>query len=96
MDAVLCGVNAFNSNVEDFGIITTPMLHFFVRCYNTNGLYGQPSEHSYYTKLTNSFKTLRKMASKLHTYLINRNIFAVLILFYYYYICALVFRFEKL
>lgn len=96
MDAVLCGVKAFNSNIEDFGIITTPMLHFFVRCYNTNGMYGQPSEHSYYTKLTNSFKILRKMASKLHTYLIDRNIFAVSILFYYYYTCVLVFRFEKL
>jgi len=67
LEAVLCGVKAFKSNVEDFGIITTPMLHFFVRCYNTNCLYGQPNEHSYYTKLTNSFKTLRKMASNLHT-----------------------------
>jgi len=63
LEAVLCGVKAFKSNVEDFGIITTPMLHFFVRCYNTNCSYGQPNEHSYYTKLTNSFKTLRKMAS---------------------------------
>lgn len=66
LEAVLCGVKAFKSNVEDFGIITTPMLHFFVRCYNTNCLYGQPNEHSYYTKLTNSFKTLRKMASILY------------------------------
>lgn len=65
MDAVLSGVKAFKSNIEDFGIITTPMLHFFVRCYNTNGLYGQPNEHSYYTKLTNSFKTLRKMVNNI-------------------------------
>lgn len=63
LDAVLYGIKSFNSNFEDFGIITTPMLHFFVRCYNTNGIYGQPNERSYYTKLTNSFKTMRKMAS---------------------------------
>lgn len=63
LDAVLYGIRAFKSNIEDFGIITTPMLHFFVRCYNTNGQYGQPNEHSYYTKLTNSFKIMRKMAS---------------------------------
>ncbi|XP_022182526.1 phosphoacetylglucosamine mutase [Myzus persicae] len=68
LDAVLCGVKAFKSNVEDFGIITTPMLHFFVRCYNTNCLYGQPNEHSYYSKLTNSFKTLRKMCLDLKNY----------------------------
>ncbi|XP_025421380.1 phosphoacetylglucosamine mutase isoform X2 [Sipha flava] len=68
LDAVLYGVKAFKSNFEDFGIITTPMLHFFIRCYNTNGLYGQPNEYSYYTKLTDSFKTLRKMCSDFKNY----------------------------
>lgn len=63
LDAVLCGVKAFKSNFKDFGVITTPMLHFFVRCSNTNGLYGQPNENSYYSKLTDAFKTVRKMAS---------------------------------
>lgn len=60
---MLYGVKAFKSNFEDYGIITTPMLHFFVRSYNTKGLYGQPNENSYFTKLTNGFKTMRKMAS---------------------------------
>lgn len=66
---MLYGIRSFKSNFEDFGIITTPMLHFFVRCYNTNGLYGQPNEHSYYTKLTNGFKTMRKMVSILFAYI---------------------------
>lgn len=63
LDAVLHGVRALKSDFKDFGIITTPMLHFFVRCYNTNNLYGQPNEHSYFTKLTKSFKIMRKMVS---------------------------------
>jgi len=63
LDAALYGIKAFKSNFEDFGIITTPMLHFFVRCYNTNGLYGQPNESSYFTKLTNGFKTMRNMVN---------------------------------
>lgn len=66
LDVVLHGVQALKSDFKDFGIITTPMLHFFVKCYNTNNLYGQPDEHSYFTKLTNNFKTMRKMASILH------------------------------
>jgi len=63
LDAALYGIKAFGGTVEDFGVITTPMLHFFVRCSNTNGLYGEPNERSYYAKLTDGFKTMRKMAS---------------------------------
>lgn len=66
LDAVIHGVKAWKSDFKDFGVITTPMLHFFVRCYNTNNLYGQPNENSYFTKLTNSFKTMRKMVNVLH------------------------------
>lgn len=91
LDAVFNGIKAFKSNFEDFGIITTPMLHFFVRCYNTNGLYGQPNEHSYYSKLTNSFKTMRKMAS---TFLCLLNQYNYCRQYYQY--NTLVFRVQKL
>ncbi|XP_050548221.1 phosphoacetylglucosamine mutase-like, partial [Daktulosphaira vitifoliae] len=68
LKAVILGLEIFKSDYEDFGVITTPMLHYFVRCYNTNGLYGQPNENSYFTKLTNSFKKMRKMCSDYKNY----------------------------
>ncbi|XP_050535515.1 phosphoacetylglucosamine mutase isoform X2 [Daktulosphaira vitifoliae] len=68
LKAVILGLKIFKSDYEDFGVITTPMLHYFVRCYNTNGLYGQPNENSYFTKLTNSFKKMRKMCSDYKNY----------------------------
>ena len=40
------------------GILTTPQLHYIVRCINTNGAYGEPSEEGYYQKLVNAFNQL--------------------------------------
>ncbi|XP_050437081.1 phosphoacetylglucosamine mutase [Adelges cooleyi] len=68
LDAVIVGMKQFNSDFEDFGVITTPMLHFFVRCYNTNCLYGQPNEQSYFNKLTTAFKDMRNMCTDYKNY----------------------------
>lgn len=59
LKAVSDGVLALKGKVKSFGIVTTPMLHYFVVCANTNGAYGVPTEEGYYTKLTSSFKSLR-------------------------------------
>lgn len=40
------------------GVLTTPQLHYMVRCVNTNNAYGQPSEQGYYEKLSSAFKSL--------------------------------------
>ena len=40
------------------GVLTTPQLHYMVRCLNTNNAYGQPSEQGYYEKLSSAFKSL--------------------------------------
>jgi phosphoacetylglucosamine mutase len=44
----------------NFGLKTTPMLHYLVRCINTAGTsdaYGEPTEEGYYKKLTAAFAT---------------------------------------
>lgn len=43
----------------DYGIVTTPQLHYFVVCKNTRRAYGQPTEEGYYRKLTGAFKKVR-------------------------------------
>lgn len=56
------GLAALGAEVEDKGLLTTPQLHFIVRCLNTNGMYGEPTEEGYYKKLSEAFKSL--MANK--------------------------------
>lgn len=43
----------------DFGVVSTPQLHFFVTCQNTDRAYGEPNEEGYFNKLASSFKSLR-------------------------------------
>ncbi|KAJ1920342.1 hypothetical protein IWQ60_007011 [Tieghemiomyces parasiticus] len=43
---------------QDYGVLTTPQLHYIVRCINTHGAYGEPTEDGYYTKLATAFRTL--------------------------------------
>lgn len=50
---------ALKGRVKSFGIVTTPMLHYFVLCSNTNEVYGIPTEEGYYSKLIGAFKKLR-------------------------------------
>jgi len=53
------GVHAAGGDVKNFGIISTPQLHYFVVCNYTNGAYGQASEEGYFNKLSKAFKLLR-------------------------------------
>ncbi|XP_058120303.1 phosphoacetylglucosamine mutase [Anopheles ziemanni] len=57
--AVVNGVLALKGTVTEFGIVTTPMLHYFVTCTNTQNAYGLPTEEGYMNKLITAFKTLR-------------------------------------
>ncbi|XP_037933349.1 phosphoacetylglucosamine mutase isoform X2 [Teleopsis dalmanni] len=59
LKAVADGVIALKGNVREFGIVTTPMLHYFVVAANTKGAYGQPTEEGYYTKLITAFEKIR-------------------------------------
>ncbi|CAI2177642.1 16360_t:CDS:2, partial [Funneliformis geosporum] len=59
--ALVDGLKALNAKVIDFGIKTTPQLHYVTRCYNTQGTeddYGEPSEDGYYKKLSTAFRKI--------------------------------------
>jgi len=58
-DAVIAGATAISAEVQDFGIVSTPILHYVVTCYNDEGVYGEPTEEGYYKKITTAFKKLR-------------------------------------
>ncbi|XP_065071481.1 phosphoacetylglucosamine mutase-like [Rhopilema esculentum] len=58
------GVEAMGHTCRDFGLLTTPQLHYIVRCLNTNNEYGEPSEDGYYKKLSSAFKSLVSLAEK--------------------------------
>lgn len=38
--------------------MTTPQLHYAVRCYNEDGLYGHYTEAGYFDKLCTAFQNL--------------------------------------
>lgn len=57
--AVVNGVMALKGSMKEFGIVTTPMLHYFVYSSNVKGAYGQPNEAGYINKLVSAFKSLR-------------------------------------
>ncbi|XP_055912732.1 phosphoacetylglucosamine mutase [Eupeodes corollae] len=59
LKAVADGVIAVKGNVKEFGIVTTPMMHYFVVGANTKCAYGLPTEEGYYTKLIKAFETVR-------------------------------------
>ncbi|KAF2898324.1 hypothetical protein ILUMI_07849 [Ignelater luminosus] len=57
--SVVDGILALSGKPVDYGIVTTPQLHYFVKCRNTQNAYGVGTEEGYYTKLVTAFKKLR-------------------------------------
>ncbi|KAJ3388595.1 Phosphoglucomutase-3 [Lobulomyces angularis] len=60
-EAFIEGVKVLHGNVKDYGVLTTPQLHYLVRCLNTSdsaSFYGSPTEDGYYQKLSDAFKTI--------------------------------------
>lgn len=61
MQALKDALEALNVTILDFGIMTTPQLHYVVRCVNTLGTadtYGAPTEEGYYSKLATAFRSI--------------------------------------
>ncbi|KAJ1918306.1 hypothetical protein H4219_002703 [Mycoemilia scoparia] len=59
--ALESGLAALEAKPLNFGIVTTPQLHYFVRCINsknTDNPYGEPTEDGYYKKLAAAFNKL--------------------------------------
>ncbi|KAJ8966109.1 hypothetical protein NQ317_011014 [Molorchus minor] len=53
--SVMDGVLALSGKPVDYGIVTTPQLHYFVVCKNTKRAYGQPTEERILPKIDNRF-----------------------------------------
>ena len=70
MEALVDALKATKSEHTDYNILTTPQLHYLVRCINTKGSkheYGDVSEKGYYEKLSKAFvKAMR--GRKAHGY----------------------------
>lgn len=58
-EAVVAGVEALRGAATDYGVVTTPTLHYLVTCHNTQGSYGRPTQEGYFDKLAVAFKALR-------------------------------------
>ncbi|RKP11149.1 hypothetical protein THASP1DRAFT_33908 [Thamnocephalis sphaerospora] len=59
--ALADGLSAVQAQHRDEGILTTPQLHYIVRCLNTQGTpeaYGEPSAAGYYKKLADAYHKL--------------------------------------
>ena len=55
------GVESMGGKVQDFGILTTPQLHYITRCLNTvdsNDPFGEPTQIGYHQKLSTAFKSI--------------------------------------
>uniref|UniRef100_M3XH26 phosphoacetylglucosamine mutase n=1 Tax=Latimeria chalumnae TaxID=7897 RepID=M3XH26_LATCH len=58
--AVIDGVTALRAKYHDYGLVTTPQLHYVVRCQNTQGKYGAATVDGYCKKLSKAFAELTK------------------------------------
>lgn len=59
--ALTDALDAVNAKYHDYGIMTTPQLHYVVRCINTKDdptPYGEPTEEGYYQMLGDAYKQL--------------------------------------
>jgi phosphoacetylglucosamine mutase len=60
-------VHAFEAELTDYELKTTPQLHYLVRCLNTQGTnspYGVPTQEGYYNKMAAAFKQLMQGKKK--------------------------------
>lgn len=57
------GVTTLGGQFTDYGIVSTPQLHYFVACKNSHHAYGEPTEEGYFKKLATAFKGLRGASS---------------------------------
>jgi hypothetical protein len=59
--ALKAALDAVHVEYTDYGLMTTPQLHYVVRCINTMNTpyaFGEPTEKGYYEKMATAFKTL--------------------------------------
>ncbi|KAI8613507.1 hypothetical protein BC830DRAFT_1192376 [Chytriomyces sp. MP71] len=72
--SLMDGVQSLGGEIKDYGLFTTPQLHYVVRCINTAGTdqaYGEPTEEAYYEKLATAFKNITAGYPRLSPLLID-------------------------
>lgn len=55
LEAFKTGVEVLGGLLVNYGLLSTPQLHYMVRCLNTNSSYGEPNEEGYFNKITKAF-----------------------------------------
>ncbi|KAJ6665827.1 hypothetical protein lerEdw1_001299 [Lerista edwardsae] len=58
--SLIDGVSVLGGQYHDYGLVTTPQLHYMVCCRNTHENYGIATVKGYYQKLSNAFVELTK------------------------------------
>ncbi|XP_072358890.1 phosphoacetylglucosamine mutase isoform X2 [Scyliorhinus torazame] len=58
--AVVDGVTALGGTYQDYGLVSTPQLHYMVYCWNSMEQYGTATVEGYYRKLSQAFIALTK------------------------------------
>lgn len=59
--ALKAALDAVGAKYQDYGHLTTPQLHYMVRCINTQNTpyaFGEATEEGYYKKMANAFKAI--------------------------------------
>lgn len=81
--AAVTGIRTMGGKVNDYGIVTTPMLHYFVACINNIGsAYSEPTEDGYFKKIITAFKKLRGDVSFIS------SVYCVIITLHYFKACC--------
>ncbi|NXF04919.1 AGM1 mutase, partial [Smithornis capensis] len=60
--SVIDGILVLGGHYHDYGLVTTPQLHYMVCCQNTQGCYGKATVEGYYEKLSKAFTELIKQS----------------------------------
>lgn len=60
VESLTAALEAVGTTVTDEGVLSTPQLHYLVRCINTQDFepYGTPTEQGYYEKIGTAYKKL--------------------------------------
>ncbi|NXQ97627.1 AGM1 mutase, partial [Sagittarius serpentarius] len=61
--SVIDGISVLGGQYHDYGLVTTPQLHYLVCCQNTQGQYGKATLEGYYEKLSKAFMELIKQVN---------------------------------
>lgn len=71
--SVIDGVTVLGGQFHDYGLLTTPQLHYMVYCRNTHGEYGEATPEGYYQKLSKAFVELTKQELTRLAYNLSRG-----------------------